>query len=106
MGTRITQKGTSFKGATKLYFLHYSHVMRVPKRPFVFLQQNTKFYSCLQTAICCYTAKYETLQLHSSRHLFFYSQIQNFTVVPEQPLVIIQPNMKLYNCTQKVICFV
>ena len=70
MGTRITQKGTSFKGATKLYFLHYSHVMRVPKRPFVFLQQNTKFYSCTRTATCYYTAKYETLQLHSKGHLF------------------------------------
>ena len=27
------------------------HLIRVPKRPFVLLQQNTKFYSCTQMAI-------------------------------------------------------
>lgn len=35
-----------------------------PKRPFVFLQWNTKFDSCNQVAIPCFTAKYEMLLLY------------------------------------------
>ena len=61
--------------------------MRVPKWPFVFLQQNTKFQSCTQTAIRFFTAKYEILKLHPNGHSFFYSKIQNYTVVLKLPFV-------------------
>ena len=43
----------------------------VPKRPFVFLQQNTKFYCCTQTAIRFFTAKYKILQLYPNGNSFF-----------------------------------
>ena len=94
----------------------------VPKQPFMFLQQNTKFYSCTQTAICVFTTKYKILQLHPTAihvfttkykilHLYpnshscFYNKIQNFTVVPKQPQMFLQQNIKFYSCTQTSICF-
>ena len=66
----------------------------VPKRPFVFSQQSTKFYSCTQTAIRFFTVKYEILQftqmiirffttkyeilqLYPNGHSFFNSEIRN-----------------------------
>ena len=61
--------------------------MRVPKRLFVFLQQNTKFQSCTQTAIRFFTAKYEILKLYPNGHPIFYDEIRNFKVVPKRPLV-------------------
>ena len=61
--------------------------MRVPKWSFVFLQQNTKFYSCTQTAIhfffCFFfTAKYKILQYYSNGSLFFTAKngIENCTL--------------------------
>ena len=42
----------------------------VYKWSFIFSQRNTKFYSCLQTVIHFFTAKYEILQLCSNGHLF------------------------------------
>ena len=62
--------------------------MCVPKRPFVFSQRSTKFYSCTQTAICYFTVKYKILQLYSNGHSFF-----------------LQRNTKFYSCTQTAIRF-
>ena len=59
--------------------------MRAPKWPFVFLQRNAKIYSCTQTAICYFTAKYEISQLYSNGHSFFYSELKNFETLPKQP---------------------
>ena len=95
--------------------------MCVPKWPFVFLQRNAKFYSCTQTAICYFTAKYEILQLYSNGHSLFYSEMQNFETLPKQPFRFFTTKHKIlktapkrpfvfYNeiqhfesCTQKVI---
>ena len=41
----------------------------------------------------------------NSHSFFFYSRIQNFTVVPKQPFVILQRNTKFYSCTQTTIRF-
>ena len=58
---------------------HLGFIMRVPK------QRNTKFYSCTQTPIRYFTAKYEILQLHSNGHSFSYSKMQNFETLPKRP---------------------
>ena len=52
--------------------------MRVPERPLVSLQRNTKLYSCTQTVIRFFTAKYEILKLYPNGLRLFYSEIQNF----------------------------
>ena len=44
--------------------------MRVPERPLVSLQRNTKLYSCTQTVIRFFTAKYEILKLYPNGHTF------------------------------------
>ena len=56
--------------------------MRVPKRPFVFLQRNMDFYSCTQFG-----------------HLVFHSEIQNPTVALKQPFVFHSEirNLELYH---------
>ena len=41
------------------------------KRPFVFLQQNTKFYSCIQTAIRFLEGNREFLKLYPNGHSYF-----------------------------------
>ena len=60
--------------------------MSVPKWSFVFLQQNTKFYSCTQTAI------------HFFFLFFFYSEIQNSTVLLKRLFVFHSEkrNLELY----------
>ena len=80
-------------------------IMRVPKRQFVCLQRNTKFYNCTQKTIRFFTAKCKILKLHPNGHFtvlqrnkkilklhpnghsFFYSEIQNSE-----------------SCTQTAIC--
>ena len=59
----------------------------VYKWSFIFSQRNTKFYSCLQTVIHFFTAKYEILQLSTNGHSFFHSEIRNFTVVFKRSFV-------------------
>ena len=61
--------------------------MRVSKRPFVFLQRNTKFYSSTQTVI-------RFLQ----RNTKFYSCAQT-------TIRFLQRNTKFYSCTQTAIRF-
>ena len=63
------------------------NLIRVPKRSFVFLQQNKKFYICTQTAI-------RFLQQNTK----FYSCTQ--TVIR-----FLQRNTKFYSCTETAILF-
>ena len=68
----------------------YSEIRKftiVPKRPFVFLQRNTKFYSCTQTAIRSFTTKYEIFKLKNLKlppkcHLFFEHEMQYLKLYP------------------------
>ena len=62
-------------------------IIRVPKRAFVFLQRNTEFHSCTQRAI-----------------RFFYSEMQNFTVVPKRPFVFHNKIENFESYTQTAIC--
>ena len=43
--------------------------------------------------------------MYRSGHLFFHSEIWNFTVVPKRPFVFLQQNTKFYSCTQSAIRF-
>ena len=45
--------------------------MRVPKLPVIFLQENTKFYSCTQTAIRFSTTKHKILKTVTKRPFMF-----------------------------------
>ena len=56
----------------------YGPIMRVPKRPVVFLQENTKFYSCTQTAIRFLERNAKFWNLYPNGHSFFYNETQNF----------------------------
>ena len=61
--------------------------MLVPKRPFVSLQRNTKFYSRTQMAIRFFTAKYKIL----------YPKLDFvFKTVPKRPISEIFKLSKLY----------
>ena len=51
-------------------FLFYA-IMRIPQRSLVFSQRNTKFYSCTQTTIRFFTAKYKISQFYPNGHSFF-----------------------------------
>ena len=75
--------------------------MRVPKWPFVFLQQNANFYSCTQSAIRYFTAKYEILQLYSNGYSFFYSEMRNFETLPKQPFRFIKTKHKILKTSPK-----
>ena len=61
--------------------------------------------ACTQAAIRFFTPKNQILQLYPNDHSFFYSKIQNFTVVPKRPFVFLQRSTKFYSCTQTVIRF-
>ena len=93
----------------KLLLLHIKYYNAFTQTVIRFSQQNTKFYSCTQTAICFFKAKYEILQLYpnisSFFFVFFYSEIRNFTVVPKRPSAFLQRNTKFYSCTQTAIRF-
>ena len=69
--------------------------MRVPKRPFVFLQWNRKFYSCTQTAIRFLQPKTKFYSCTQTAICFFYSEIQDFTVAPKLSFVLWLQNTKL-----------
>ena len=53
--------------------------MRVPERPLVSLQRNTKLYSCTQTVIRFFTAKYEILKLYPNGHTFVLQRNTQFS---------------------------
>ena len=55
----------------KIQMILMMKTMRVPKRPVAFLQENTKFYSCTQTAIRFFTAKHKILQTATKRPFMF-----------------------------------
>ena len=61
--------------------------MRVPKRPFAFLQGNIQFYSCNQTAIRFFIAKYKILKTVPKRLFIFTTKYKILKVVPKRPLV-------------------
>ena len=61
--------------------------MRVPKRPFAFLQGNTQFYSCTQTAILSFIAKYKILKTVPKRSFIFTTKYKILKVAPKRPLV-------------------
>ena len=93
--------------------------MSVPKWSFAFLQRNAKFYSCTQTAIRYFTAKYEILRLHSNSHLFifqwnakfwnlsrtvtswFYNKAQNFENCTQTAIRFLQRNTKFWKLYPK-----
>ena len=54
--------------ADSVQFKHYNACTQTAIR---FLQGNTKFYNCSQTAIHYFTAKYEILQLYPNGHSYF-----------------------------------
>ena len=64
--------------------------MRVPKRSFVFLQRNTKFYSCTQTAShSLFYSEIRNFTIASKRLFVFDSTMRKFTVVPKWPYVFV-----------------
>ena len=69
----------------------------VPKRPFVFSQRSTKFYSCTETAILFLTAKYEILQFYPNGLSFFYSEMKNFKNCTQTAIRFSQQNKKFSN---------
>ena len=70
--------------------------MRVPKRPFVFSQLNTKFYSCTQMAIRFFPAKYEILRLYPNGHSFFTAKCKILETVPKRPFMFLQRNIEFW----------
>ena len=75
----------------KLLLLHIKYYNAFIQTAIRFSQQNTKFYSCTQTAICFFKAKYEILQLYPNISSFFFFFLQR--------------NTKFYSCTQTTIRF-
>ena len=70
--------------------------MRVPKWPFIFLELNAKFYSCTQTAIRYFTAKYKILQLYSNDHHFFTVKCKISKLFPNSHFSFLQRNTKFW----------
>ena len=70
--------------------------MRVPKRPFVFSQQNTKFYSCTQTAIRFLQRNTKSYSCTQTAIRFFYSEIRNLELYPNGHLFLVR-NTKFLN---------
>ena len=70
--------------------------MRVPKRQFVCLQRNTKFYNCTQKTICFFTAKCKILKLHPNGHFLFCSETKNFKTAPKRLFVFLQRNTEFW----------
>ena len=74
--------------------------MRVPKRPFVFSQRNTKFYSCTQTAIRFLQRNTKSRIAPKWPFFFFYNETQNLKFVPKR-LIRISPkeirNLTIYH---------
>ena len=81
-------------------FVFYSEIRNltvVPKRPFVFLQRNTKFCSSTQTVIRFFIAKYEILKLYPNGLSFFHSQMQNSENWTQTVIRFSQQNKKFKN---------
>ena len=63
------------------------------------LQGNTKFYSCIYTAILFFTGKYKILQLCSNGHSFFFTvKCKNFVNCTPQTVICIS-HMDIRNLT-------
>ena len=56
--------------------------MRVPKRPFVLLLQNTKFLKLFRNFNLVFDNKLKNLKLHPNCHAFFEHEIQNLKLYP------------------------
>ena len=84
----------NFTVVPKRPFVFHSEIRNftvAPKQTFVFLQWNIKFYSCTETAICC----------------FFLQQNTKFRIVPKQPFILWLRNtkfLKLFRNFNLLIC--
>ena len=76
--------------------------MRVLKRPFVFLQRDTKFCSCTQTVICFLTAKCKILKTVPKRPFIFHSERRNLELYANYHSLF---DYKIRNCSERFICF-
>ena len=71
-------------------------IIRVTKRAFVFLQRNTKFHSCTQTAIRFFTVKCKILQLYPNGHLSSQQNREFWKLYPNGHLYFSQEIYEIY----------
>lgn len=67
--------------------------MHLPRRSFIFLQGNAKFYSCTQIAIYFSIAKQEILQLYPHNHLLFSAKYK-YKTARKRPSIFLNQNTK------------
>ena len=89
-----------------LYFLKESLLARskkmgVPKRPFVLLKRNTKFYSSIQTVIRFFTAKCKIVETVLKQPFVFHSEITNLQLFPNCHSIFLNTKYEIFRVLPK-----
>ena len=89
-----------------LYFLKESLLARskkmgVPKRPFVLLKRNTKFYSSIQTVIRFFAAKCKIVETVLKQLFVFHSEITNLQLFPNCHSIFLNTKYEIFRVLPK-----
>ena len=69
------------------------HFTVVPKRPFVILQRNTKFYSCTQTAVRFFATNFKILKLYRNGYFVMLQRNKKFfKTAPKRQFAFLEQN--------------
>ena len=97
LANQSISNGAFIMRVLKPTFVFYSEIRNftvAPKRPFVFLQRNTKFYSCTQTAFRFFYNEMQNFENCTQTAIRFSQKNKKFSNVPKLPFILWLQNTK------------